>query len=216
MTMGLTKAAGARIVITSPDGFIPCEEEGMDIHPSTLTQVGIQSTVVTRQPFPYTSECYSDWNSTDYGELMGQMRQQFPYSIAVSPLIVFSNDHECVHYKLKPFKQLCRRVCILRQVVQECSCFHPLYADFQSMTDGKEPCNLSQEGKSTGNLVQIHEFWCVKTHIFFLYQKILTVLMPWLIRSTMEGPFATAIWSVRKTFLHTQLQPPSGLQITTW
>ena len=84
MKGGQSKQAGARLTISAADTISLQDEMGMDLSPHTLTQVAIQATNVTRQPAPYTSHCYADWNSTDYGTLMQGTPFIPPYSIAVS------------------------------------------------------------------------------------------------------------------------------------
>ena len=81
MRQGQSKQAGARLVINSPDLNPLVDEEGMDLFPSTLTHASIQETSLTRQPWPYTSECIDSWSGTNYTvmEDVGVV----PYSLSV-------------------------------------------------------------------------------------------------------------------------------------
>ena len=65
------------------------DEDGMDLQPNTLTQIAIQQTQISRMPFPYVSDCYQDWNSTDYGLLVVEgATKPMPYSIDVSSKVM--------------------------------------------------------------------------------------------------------------------------------
>ena len=94
MNGGQSKQAGARLVISTSNTLALQDEKGMDLSPNTLTQVAIQETNVTRQPFPYTSKCFGDWNDTYYADdLEGMGTGIPPYSIAVCMNAI---DAKCV------------------------------------------------------------------------------------------------------------------------
>ncbi|CAH1796507.1 unnamed protein product [Owenia fusiformis] len=53
----LTSAVGVRVLVHVPDKQPFPEDEGIDVHPGTKTSVGLKYIKVTRETYPYPSDC---------------------------------------------------------------------------------------------------------------------------------------------------------------
>ncbi len=121
MRNGLTPEGGARVVIHEPNGAPLLSSSGYDIHPNSITSIGLRLVNITRysqinkkgserlrnislfvffrQPPPYTSQCITYWNETSG----------------------LKNTYENLRYQA----QLCQAMCVHDELYAHCGCSLP-------------------------------------------------------------------------------------------
>ena len=80
---GQTRQAGARLVVHESDSRPLPAENGIDLHPNSLTRIPVQQIRIDRLPDPYTSNCSADWTKTNYSYFLPENETGWNYTLAV-------------------------------------------------------------------------------------------------------------------------------------
>ena len=121
-----------------------------------MTQIAINEKQLVRIPAPYPSKCIDTWSKAGYSVVEENM-PKLPYSIAVR--MFFSKIKFKIIFIIMNtkhfFLQQCKRFCFSFMIIDQCSCFHPLYLDFPWMAGNSTlACNLETDSKKLSKRAQ--------------------------------------------------------------
>ncbi|CAG0893502.1 unnamed protein product [Darwinula stevensoni] len=100
-------SVGARVTIHSPNEWPNPVEQGYLVQPNTRNVFALQAVDISRLESPYSTDCFSDWNQTDYK----------PFSM--------DNPNATLDYSLVQ----CERLRETAEIAKNCHCLNPEIQD---------------------------------------------------------------------------------------